>query len=191
MLIGAAMGKPAVAVQSVRRSRWDEQRAPPADARDARLLSKAGQRRETAGRPAPRQKEARGARRRDACLGRKGLARWLTVFVLKPSGISERDETKQLSANAVGRAWPAEVPRLPAAARWSRDSRRPNQAVLSGVERQAGKRAHPRPTPQNPRSPAETPATKRRRNRTFQAGGCPALPVLKTGWATRPLPLRA
>jgi arsenate reductase len=34
-------------------------------------------------------------------------------------------------------------------------------------------------------------ATKRRRNRTFQAPGCDALPVLKTGWATRPLPLRA
>ncbi len=33
-------------------------------------------------------------------------------------------------------------------------------------------------------------ATTRRRNRTFQAGGCPALPVLKTGWATRPLPRR-
>jgi hypothetical protein len=27
----------------------------------------------------------------------------------------------------------------------------------------------------------EDPATKRRRNRTFQAGGCPALPVLKAG----------
>jgi hypothetical protein len=34
------------------------------------------------------------------------------------------------------------------------------------------------------------PATTRRRNRTFQAGGCPALPVLKTGWATRPVPRR-
>src|SRR5690242_784396 len=33
-------------------------------------------------------------------------------------------------------------------------------------------------------------ATTRRRNRTFQAGGCPALPVLKTGWATRPVPRR-
>src|SRR6476646_11792686 len=33
-------------------------------------------------------------------------------------------------------------------------------------------------------------ATERRRNRTFQAWGCHALPVLKTGWATRPLPLR-
>ena len=32
--------------------------------------------------------------------------------------------------------------------------------------------------------------TTRRRNRTFQAGGCPALPVLKTGWATRPVPRR-
>ena len=29
------------------------------------------------------------------------------------------------------------------------------------------------------------------RSRTFQAPGCDALPVLKTGWATRPLPLRA
>ncbi len=37
---------------------------------------------------------------------------------------------------------------------------------------------------------AAFPATTRRRNRTFQAGGCPALPVLKTGWATRPLPRR-
>jgi hypothetical protein len=34
-------------------------------------------------------------------------------------------------------------------------------------------------------------ATERRRSRTFQAPGCDALPVLKTGWATRPLPLRA
>jgi hypothetical protein len=38
--------------------------------------------------------------------------------------------------------------------------------------------------------PRRGPATTRRRNRTFQAGGCPALPVLKTGWATRPLPRR-
>jgi hypothetical protein len=30
----------------------------------------------------------------------------------------------------------------------------------------------------------DDPRTTRRRNRTFQAGGCPALPVLKTGWAT-------
>ena len=34
-------------------------------------------------------------------------------------------------------------------------------------------------------------STTRRRNRTFQAGGCPALPVLKTGWATRPVPRRS
>ncbi len=42
------------------------------------------------------------------------------------------------------------------------------------------------------RGPQNRPfaATTRRRNRTFQAGGCPALPVLKTGWATRPLPRR-
>jgi hypothetical protein len=33
--------------------------------------------------------------------------------------------------------------------------------------------------------------TERRRNRTFQPWGCQGLPVLKTGWATRPLPLRA
>src|SRR5205807_6253416 len=32
--------------------------------------------------------------------------------------------------------------------------------------------------------------TERRRNRTFQAPGYDALPVLKTGWATRPVPLR-
>ncbi len=31
------------------------------------------------------------------------------------------------------------------------------------------------------RKTATFPATTRRRNRTFQAGGCPALPVLKTG----------
>jgi hypothetical protein len=31
---------------------------------------------------------------------------------------------------------------------------------------------------------------ERRRNRTFQPVGCTGLPVLKTGWATRPLPLR-
>src|SRR4051794_25360987 len=30
--------------------------------------------------------------------------------------------------------------------------------------------------------------TRRRRNRTFQAVGCTALPALKAGWATRPLP---
>ncbi len=35
------------------------------------------------------------------------------------------------------------------------------------------------------------PAHEQRRNRTFQAGGFPALPVLKTGWATRPVPLRS
>ena len=39
---------------------------------------------------------------------------------------------------------------------------------------------------QNPRFPATT----RRRNRTFQAWDCHALPVLKTGWATRPVPRR-
>jgi hypothetical protein len=33
-------------------------------------------------------------------------------------------------------------------------------------------------------------ATERRWNRTIQAWGCHALPVLKTGWATRPLPLQ-
>jgi hypothetical protein len=31
---------------------------------------------------------------------------------------------------------------------------------------------------------------ERRRSRTFQAWGCHALPALKAGWATRPLPLR-
>src|SRR3954470_11418164 len=33
--------------------------------------------------------------------------------------------------------------------------------------------------------------TRRRRNRTFQAVGCTALPALKAGWATRPLPPQA
>ncbi len=37
----------------------------------------------------------------------------------------------------------------------------------------------------------EPVGAERRRNRTFQAGGCPALPALKAGWATRPVPLRA
>jgi hypothetical protein len=32
--------------------------------------------------------------------------------------------------------------------------------------------------------------TERRWNRTIQEWGCHPLPVLKTGWATRPLPLR-
>ena len=32
--------------------------------------------------------------------------------------------------------------------------------------------------------------TERRWNRTIQPEGCSGLPVLKTGWATRPLPLR-
>src|SRR4051794_23038091 len=32
---------------------------------------------------------------------------------------------------------------------------------------------------------------RRRRNRTFQAVGCTALPALKAGWATRPLPPQA
>jgi hypothetical protein len=31
--------------------------------------------------------------------------------------------------------------------------------------------------------------TERRWNRTIQSEGCSDLPVLKTGWATRPLPL--
>ena len=31
---------------------------------------------------------------------------------------------------------------------------------------------------------------ERRRNRTFQPPGYDGLPVLKTGWATRPVPLR-
>src|SRR5918992_1363942 len=39
------------------------------------------------------------------------------------------------------------------------------------------------------RCPAIRPA-ERRRNRTFQAWGCHALPALKAGWATRPVPLR-
>jgi hypothetical protein len=47
----------------------------------------------------------------------------------------------------------------------------------------------PVPT-QHPPAKIRHPATTRRRNRTFQAGGCPALPVLKTGWATRPVPRR-
>src|SRR2546425_12500408 len=34
-------------------------------------------------------------------------------------------------------------------------------------------------------------ATERRWNRTIQPEGCSGLPVLKTGWATRPLPLHA
>src|SRR3954453_10133997 len=44
-----------------------------------------------------------------------------------------------------------------------------------------------------PISAAQSPrfaATERRRNRTFQPVGCTGLPVLKTGWATRPLPLQ-
>ena len=32
--------------------------------------------------------------------------------------------------------------------------------------------------------------TERRRSRTYPAVGCTALPVLKTGWATGPGPLR-
>ena len=40
------------------------------------------------------------------------------------------------------------------------------------------------PTPDSAR-------TERRWNRTIQEWGCHPLPVLKTGWATRPLPLRA
>src|SRR3954454_19316619 len=38
------------------------------------------------------------------------------------------------------------------------------------------------------RKTAEFGSTRRRRNRTFQAVGCTALPALKTGWATRPVP---
>src|SRR5205823_13797129 len=33
--------------------------------------------------------------------------------------------------------------------------------------------------------------TERRRSRTYPAPGCDASPVLKTGWATGPVPLRA
>jgi hypothetical protein len=32
---------------------------------------------------------------------------------------------------------------------------------------------------------------ERRRNRTYQPWGCHGLPVLKTGWGTSPVPLRA
>ena len=44
-----------------------------------------------------------------------------------------------------------------------------------------------------PGKPPETQRqsqTERRRNRTFQPPGYDGLPVLKTGWATRPVPLR-
>jgi hypothetical protein len=43
----------------------------------------------------------------------------------------------------------------------------------------------------NPVSSATAePATTRRRNRTYQPWGYHGLPVLKTGWATRPVPRR-
>jgi integrase len=41
----------------------------------------------------------------------------------------------------------------------------------------------------NPLFTRNSALSERRRNRTFQAWGCHALPVLKTGWATRPMPL--
>src|SRR5262249_28732275 len=40
-----------------------------------------------------------------------------------------------------------------------------------------------------PRSPS-APSTERRRSRTYPAVGCTTSPVLKTGWATGPMPLR-
>src|SRR5204863_9588107 len=44
--------------------------------------------------------------------------------------------------------------------------------------------------PERPAKSCESSVAERRRNRTFQPVGCTGLPVLKTGWATRPLPLR-
>jgi hypothetical protein len=67
-----------------------------------------------------------------------------------------------------------------------RDLQAVAQTVIDVLER------HPRTLGDPYRANVRTgPATKRRWNRTIQAGGCPALPALKAGWATRPLPLRA
>jgi hypothetical protein len=67
-----------------------------------------------------------------------------------------------------------------------------NPKFRASATRRFGHLACQRRTLHNSKPPAKSviPATTRRRNRTFQAGGCPALPVLKTGWATRPLPRR-
>ena len=40
------------------------------------------------------------------------------------------------------------------------------------------------------KKPVQSRATERRRSRTYPAAGCAASPVLKTGWATGPVPLR-
>jgi hypothetical protein len=51
------------------------------------------------------------------------------------------------------------------------------------------------PQPDNGRAPLrrdfplQTGATERRRSRTYRAVGCTTAPVLKTGWATGPMPL--
>src|SRR3954447_19119664 len=64
-------------------------------------------------------------------------------------------------------------------------------AVVSRGPRGAERRPPPwRQNRAQTRAWSQIRPTERRWNRTIQAEGCSALPVLKTGWATRPLPLR-
>jgi hypothetical protein len=63
--------------------------------------------------------------------------------------------------------------------RWSCDGGRPTRAVLNGLRRRTNYAIAPGPRARESPLSRRIPPTERRRNRTFQAGGCPALPVLK------------
>jgi hypothetical protein len=72
-----------------------------------------------------------------------------------------------------------------------RASERQSGTVLSGCQR-AVRAAEVEAGPKTPK-PAEGAgfgSTERRRSRTYRAVGCTTAPVLKTGWATGPMPLR-
>jgi hypothetical protein len=52
-------------------------------------------------------------------------------------------------------------------------------------------RRHDTPEAAKPTAQSQEGGAERRRNRTYQPPGYDGLPVLKTGWGTSPVPLRA
>jgi hypothetical protein len=66
----------------------------------------------------------------------------------------------------------------------------PNSGTKSSVRRRRSQRASSRVGGRNRRNAGSFLGTERRRSRTYPATGYAASPVLKTGWATGPGPLR-
>ena len=128
---------------------------------------------------------ARGHRRRDDPQSRRGRGGWIRSAA--HAAHDGRPPTAVVAVDASAKkSGGLKIPR----ARQLRASGRQIPTVSGGLRLLSGSGGGRLRRRRNPPSEAGFGLTERRRSRTDLAWGCQTSPVLKTGWATGPLPLR-